>query len=219
MTPSPDHPKVLFSGTGRLTLRAFSPPARGRTGDRRGYYQSMHAAHSIDFRLAEGLYTSEALFYTEHFVIRAQVVTPERRLSDYLNSSLPSAEIRPRGVHRVLTGNGVDLSNSRASITKAHLLFVIPVAEPEPLSVEGARATSFTVPRRCWAAFGRYALKGRIHVDPQRETRLILRSLESSQFVPFTDVSITYPDGQTHEYSTVIVNRAHLEIFALEEAD
>ena len=45
----------------------------------------------------------------------------------------------------------------------------------------------------------------------------MLRSLERNQFVPFTDVTITYPDGLMHEYGTVIVNRSHLEVFALEE--
>ena len=167
--------------------------------------------------MTEGLYTSEAVFYTEHFVIRGQVVTPERRLSDYLNSSLSSAEIRPRSVHRILTGGGVDLSNSHANITKAHLLFVIPVAEPDSVRVDGNGAHSVLVPRRSWAAFGRYTLRGRIHVEHQREARIMLRSLERNQFVPFTDVTITYPDGLMHEYGTVIVNRSHLEVFALEE--
>lgn len=167
--------------------------------------------------VSEGLYTSEAVFFTEHFVIRGQVVSPERRLSDYLNSSLVSAEIRPKSVQRILTGGGVDLTRSHAHITKAHLLFIIPVAEPDPVPGDAKGSLPVTTVRRCWAALGQYTLTGRIQAEPNRDSRLILRSLERNQFIPFTDVLVTYPDGQTHEYSTIIVNRAHLEVLALEE--
>jgi len=176
----------------------------------------MYAQDAGVVGVSVGLFTSEALFFTEHFVIRGQVVSPERRLSDYLNSSLTSVEIRPRSVQRILSGGGVDLGNSHAHLTKAHLLFIMPIDEPEPPSSDPSSLRP-TTQRRCWAAFGRYTLKGKMHAEHNRESRLILRSLERNQFIPFTDVSVTYPDGQTHEYATVIVNRAHLEVLALED--
>lgn len=42
-----------------------------------------------------GLYTFTAEFYTERRNIRADLICPELRLSDYLNSSTPGVDIRP----------------------------------------------------------------------------------------------------------------------------
>jgi hypothetical protein len=57
---------------------------------------------------------------------------------------------------------------------------------------------------------------GKIHAEVGRDPRLILRSLEEKQFLPFTEVTITNPDRTTRECHTVIVNRSHFEMLALQ---
>lgn len=165
----------------------------------------------------DGLFSIEAEFVTEHLVIRGEISGPEARLSDYLNTSAASVEIRPRSVEYFYTSDQVDLSNTHAQITKAHLLFIIPVSEPERPARGDVTSWTRTTTKVCWASLGRFGVSGKIHIEPSRDPRRVLRSLEQKQFLAFTDVTITYPDGSTESHGTAIVNRAHVEMLALRD--
>jgi hypothetical protein len=164
----------------------------------------------------EGLHTITAEFFTEHLAISGEMSTPEGRLSDHLNGSATGIEIRPSSVQGLFTGEEIDLAGAHAHITKAHLLFVVPMVERDADSNSNGKNWQWTITKRCWAAFGRYTLVGKIHAEVGRDPRLILRSLEEKQFLPFTEVTITNPDGTTRECHTVIVNRSHFEMLALQ---
>jgi hypothetical protein len=71
--------------------------------------------------------------------------------------------------------------------------------------------------KECWAAFGRYVLSGKAHVEAGWDPMLMLRSLAQKQFIPFTEVTITNPDGSTRQHATAIVNREALELLALKD--
>ena len=165
--------------------------------------------------LDEGLCTIEAEFFTEHLVVRGEVTSPEVRLSDHLNSSTSTFEVDPSRIHRTLGGSRADFKGSSAYINKSHLLFVLPI--DETVAVRPAHDSwSQTITQRCWAALGRYALVGKVHMEATRNPRFFLRSLERRQFLPFTDVRLTFPDGTTRDYPAVIVNRFQMELLALE---
>jgi hypothetical protein len=161
----------------------------------------------------EGLHKMEAQFLTEHLVIHAEVTSAETRMSDYLNGSSRSVEVQPIDV-RLLTGSGRDLSNTMAHLTKAQLMFVIPLMEPE-VRERDSSSWSWYLKYRCWAAMGHYHVVGNVHAENYRDPRLLLRALEQRQFLPFSDAELTYPDGRVVTYPAVIVNRWHLEVLSV----
>ena len=73
-----------------------------------------------------------------------------------------------------------------------------------------------TTGQRCWAGIGPYRVIGIIHTDAGRDPSISLRLLDK-QFVPLTDTSVVFPDGSTHAYPTVIINRYHLDVLALKD--
>lgn len=164
----------------------------------------------------EGLSVIEGEFFTENYVIQGTVTSPEFRLSEHLNSGTTTFELKPSRVQRSLSGLRVNVAGSHTYVSKAHLLFVLPIDEPvTPLPTDNTY-WSRTITQTCWAGLGRYSLVGKIHMDAGRNPRLFLRSLEQRQFLPLTDVRLTFPDGATREYPTVIVNRFQLELLAIE---
>ncbi len=177
----------------------------------------MYAKEISQQYVDEGLNTLTADFITEHLAIRGEISTPEGRLSDHLNGSATSIDIRPSSVQRVFADGEIDLAGAHAHITKAHLLFVVPLTERGAQVNRDEARWQWTMTKRCWAAFGRYGLVGKIHAEVGRDPRLILRSLEEKQFLPFTEVTITYPDGTTRDCDAVIVNRSHFEMLALQD--
>jgi hypothetical protein len=166
----------------------------------------------------DGIHTLEAEFYTEHFVIRGRVVTPERRLSDYLNSTLANAEVRLAHIERAGTGGHIPFGDAHAQITKLRVLFVIPMAEPRLADKGDNVAWRWTMKYRCWTAVGRYSVQGYVHADTARDPIQIMRSLEHQQFMPMTDVAIVLPDGSTRDYPAVLVHRQHVDLVALPDA-
>ncbi|MGI8827436.1 MAG: hypothetical protein ACR2JC_17755 [Chloroflexota bacterium] len=166
----------------------------------------------------EGLYTIEAEFYTDHLIIHGEIVSPNLRLSDYLNSSLAGVEIRPLAVQRVASGAAVDLPKAQAHIYKAHLLFIVPLDEPSRPDRENNAAWTRTTTRRCWAGLGRYSIDGQIHEEAGRDTRLILRSFEHRQFIPLTEATVTLPEGGGRSCRAIIVNQSALEMIAIRES-
>lgn len=166
----------------------------------------------------EGLNSIEADFFTEQFVVRGAVISPEMRLSDHLNSSTTTLELKPSQVQRSLSDLHINVAGNNAYLSKAHLLFVLPIRESVGAKPDDSSVWTPTITQTCWAGLGRYNLLGKIHMEAGRNPRLFLRSLEQRQFLPFTDARITYPDGSNHDYPVVVVNRFHMELLVLEGA-
>jgi hypothetical protein len=164
-----------------------------------------------------GVYAFTSEFYTEHFVVQARLSSPERRLSDHLNGSLKTVDVRPISALQVSTGVAADLARSHAQLTKARILFVVPIAEPDRPSGQSNAAWKVTSKYGGWAGVGPYSISGTIHTDAGRDPQIALRLLDK-QFLPFTGVSITFPDGETRSFPTIIVNRQYLDLLALEGA-
>src|SRR5947209_8124045 len=90
--------------------------------------------HILDVERAgidSGVFAFTTEFYTDHFLVRARLSSPERRLSDHLNGSVTSVDIRPVSALHLSTGVAADLGRMHAQITKARILFVVPIAEPD----------------------------------------------------------------------------------------
>lgn len=164
-----------------------------------------------------GVFAFTSAFYTEHFVIQARLSSPERRLSDHLNSSVTTVDVRPVSALQISTGVEADLSKSHAQLTKARILFVVPVIEPERPTGQSNAAWKATSKYDAWAGVGPYSIGGTIHTDAGRDPQIALRLLDK-QFVPFTAVTIMFPDGETRNFPTIIVNRQYLDLLALEGA-
>jgi hypothetical protein len=160
----------------------------------------------------EGLHQMEAEFITDNLTVRARVTSPETRLSDYLNGSARSVEIHPQEV-RMRSGTRRNLSETMGHISKAKLVLALPLAEPDVQ--HDSTAWSWYLKYRCWAAVGRYHLVGDVHAENYRDPRLLLRALEQRQFLPFSNVELTYPDGTVSKRDAVIVNRWHLELLSV----
>jgi hypothetical protein len=167
----------------------------------------------------------EAEFYTEHFVVRGHITSPEPRLSDHLNSSTATFKLRPSRVQRSVSGLRVNVTAGHAYLAKSRLLLAVPVVEPEGRgSANGGHVPANglwiqTVTQLCWAGIDRYSLVGRVHVDAGRDPRLFVRSLEERRFLPITNARLTFPDGSIREFATVIVNRLRLEVLAFQQED
>lgn len=162
-----------------------------------------------------GVWTFTSAFYTDHLVVQARLSSPERRLSDHLNGSRSTVELRPLSVWQRATGRTTEPAPSHGQLTKSRILFVVPLAEPDRPSGRRHAAWRATSQYHGWASVGPYSLHGTIHTDAGRDPQLALRLLDQP-FLPVTGVTITFPDGQTHAVPTVIVNRHHLDLLALE---
>ena len=174
--------------------------------------------HILDLDRAgmdSGVFAFTTEFYTEHFVVHARLSSPERRLSDHLNGSVASVDIRPVSALQLGTGVAADLSRTHAQITKARILFVVPIAEPDRPTGHSNAAWKATSKYGAWAGVGPYSISGTIHTDAGRDPQIALRLLDK-QFLPFTAVTITSPDGEVKHFPTIIVNRQYLDLLALE---
>lgn len=175
----------------------------------------MHMLDMDRSGIDSGVYAFTSEFYTEHFVVRAKLSSPERRLSDHLNGLVASVDIRPMSALQLTTGVEADLAKSHAQITKARVLFVVPITEPERPTGQSNAAWKVTSKYNAWAGVGPYSITGTIHTDAGRDPQIALRLLDK-QFLPFTAVTITFPDGEIKKLPTIIVNRQHLDLLALE---
>jgi hypothetical protein len=158
--------------------------------------------------------TLSALFHTDELTLTAELLTSDTRLSDYLNSSLSTVDVRPLQVRRNRTESSIDLDAPHAIMEKDHILFVIPVSEPSRMTMQGHHEWRQMTKLPCWASLGPYTLTGTIHLDSDRDPRVALRLLDK-QFLPITDVKLTTVTGEERDYSAVIVNRTHLDMLAL----
>lgn len=163
----------------------------------------------------EAPFTFVAEFFTVHRVVRAELSSAERRLSDHLNSSLPRTDIHP------LSADGnhgpIDLSAGFGQLTKAHVLLVVPLEEP--VRSPGLAQTPWKpmLQRQCWVGIGPYTISGTIHTEVGYAPSVALRMLDK-QFLPLTHATLRRPDGTEHTHDIVIVNRYYADVLVLEDA-
>lgn len=163
---------------------------------------------------SDGVHTFTADFFTEQWIARAELKSPEIRLSEHLNSSTKNLELWPQVVERGAGSDPVDMTGSFALINKARLLFVVPLVEPERPTGSSNIAWKRTTAHQCWVGIGPYTIVGKIHAEQGRHPIIGLRLLDK-QFMPLTETTLTYPHGTKCEYDTIIVNRAYLDMLVL----
>src|SRR5947209_1790931 len=73
----------------------------------------------------------KAQFYMDHLVLAAELVSPEMRLSDHLNSSVPWVDVEPGAVRHLTSSALMDLKGAHGPVNMSKLLLVVPVSEPE----------------------------------------------------------------------------------------
>lgn len=160
-----------------------------------------------------GLHTLTAEFYCVHRQILASMSSPEWRLSDHLNSSAPTVDIQPICVGNVNEAIRMDLGPMQARVTKSRILMAIPIEEPRrPIHQQDPCRNG--IGRDCWVGAGPYEVSGMLHTEVGRDPMIAL-SQQIGDFIPLTDVTVTFPDGRTMEYPTVLVNRSHLDMLAV----
>lgn len=164
--------------------------------------------------LDTGLHPFTSEFYTEHYVVKARLLCPERRLSDHLNGAVGTVDVRPLSAVHVDTEVETPLGRSFAQLNKGRILFVVPVSEPDRPTNGSNAAWKVTAKYEAWAGIGRYSIDGTIHTDAGRDPQIALRLL-GAQFLPITGPTITFPNGEARNFPTVIINRQHLDILAL----
>src|SRR5947209_10007751 len=91
----------------------------------------MHILDKDRAGIDSGVFAFTTEFYTDHFLVQAKLSSPERRLSDHLNGSVASVDIRPVSALQLKTGVSAELGRTYAQITKARILFVVPISEPD----------------------------------------------------------------------------------------
>jgi hypothetical protein len=173
-------------------------------------------ARSHDYAADDHLHTFSVELITEHQVVRAEVRSPESRLSDHLNSSLPIVRLRPTSAVHGDTRTHVDLAGRLGFVAKASLLFVVPLTEPDGSQRSQNLLWRPTTAKRCWLAVGPYALVGSIHVEGGRDLEITLRQSDKP-FLPLTEVTMTHQDGRVQDYATAIVNRQHVALVAVKD--
>ena len=164
--------------------------------------------------IEEGLCVITAQFFTPHLLIQGEVISPDPRLSDHLNSPTSTFEVSPTRVERLKGAAEIELTGTDIYVSKAHLQFVLP--SPHAGGAVQKELWLETLTQTCWASIGPYTITGKLHMEASRNPRFFLRSLERRQFLPLTDVRLTFPDGTEREFPAVIVNRFHMEILSLQ---
>ncbi|GAC1467580.1 MAG: hypothetical protein PVSMB7_14380 [Chloroflexota bacterium] len=164
----------------------------------------------------QDLHDIAAAFYTEHLVVHATVSSSEFRLSDHLNSSLPTVDIHPTSVSRSSTGGQLNLEGTSGPLTKAHVLFVVPMNEPVRGDSNSVTGWQETWPHRCWMALGACTIVGNVHSDVVEDSRVVVRSLDKP-FFPITDAIVTLANGDRRHHEVVIVNRQTVDLLVVDD--
>ena len=162
----------------------------------------------------EGLYLCTAEFFTEHTTIHAEIKSPEMRLSDHLNSSARSVDVRPFSLTERASGGQVELGGSYARVIKDRVLFAVLCTEPARPPRDSNPAWKSTVQRRCWASAGGYRIAGTIHLEPGKDVHTALRTL-TRQFVPITNATVTTHGRQIGSYQTLLINQDRVDMIAV----
>lgn len=167
--------------------------------------------------MADDLHSYEAGFQTDYLLVDAVVTSSELRLSDHLNSSAPTVDVRPRFVRQVRTGGLINLDGTCGELAKSSVLFVVPTSEPDRPHGPTNHAWKKTKLRECWIAMGAYVIKGTVHSDVGNDARIAVRSL-NKQFMAVTDAVVTDPSGDSQQHSILIVNRNRVDLLVVDDA-
>lgn len=165
-----------------------------------------------------GIYLLSTDFFTVDYLLRATVTTPENRLSDLLNSSLPVIDVRPETATHYRDGGSTDLAGSYGYVIKARLLLAIPLAEPDRPTPAENNEWRPTFQRICWAGIGPYRVTGTVHGEAGRDPHVAFRLLDK-QFLPITDATIDLPDGGERSCAVLLANRAYMDVLAVQDSD
>lgn len=165
--------------------------------------------------VSDDLYSFTAEFFTEHRIVQAELRSPEIRLSDHLNSTTATVDLRPSYVAKAHEAGHVDLGGLHGHLIKGRLLFVVPITEPDRPRGADNVAWKRTTAHMCWAGVGAYSIAGKIHTEAGVDPRMAQRLLDR-RFLPLTEATMTFPDGSARACATVIVNCTHLDLLAVQ---
>ena len=122
--------------------------------------------------------------YTDTYVIRGELMTRHRRLSDLLNLNDDEFLVLSDATMEPLHGRTSGYSAPYAQVNLAAVLFAVAseaiVAQPELRTPKVAEATLVSIPP--------FSVTGRIHLLPEREIRDALQELHG-RFLPVTEAS------------------------------
>ncbi|HZU13531.1 MAG TPA: hypothetical protein VFB58_11890 [Chloroflexota bacterium] len=155
----------------------------------------------------EGPYEFVVEVATDYRAVETRFISPEIRLSDALNSSVPTVEVD------AVEGLPLPGAPQGAIISKASVLYMVPLAEPE--RPRGA-LWRVTAKHHIWLAIGPYEIAGIIHLDVGVDPLVALRLLDRT-FVPITEARIEHTSGAVADYDVVLINRERAAILALSD--
>jgi hypothetical protein len=176
-------------------FRASSPP---------------QTSHGLD-----DLHWFTADLYLESGILRAEMVSPERRLSDHLNGFLPCVDVVP-----IIAPDhsSKDERDYYGFVTKESLLFaVLPSSDPTPRSAGSNPAWRPTVKRSCGARIRRWTISGCVHFDSRHVSEASLRLMDK-QFIPVTDATVTEGGEVLCRDAVVIINRFRVDVLFVDRA-
>lgn len=122
--------------------------------------------------------------YTDTYVIRGEMTTRHRRLSDLLNLNDDEFLVLSDATMEPLRGKAASYSAPYAQVNLAAVLFAVASdavpAQPELRTPKVAEATLVSIPP--------FSVTGRIHLLPEREIRDALQELHG-RFLPVTEAT------------------------------
>ena len=122
--------------------------------------------------------------YTDTYVIRGELTTRHRRLSDLLNLNEDEFLVLSNATMEPLHGRTSSYSAPYAQVNLAAVLFAVASdaipAQPELRTPKVAEATLVSIPP--------FSVTGRIHLLPEREIRDALQELHG-RFLPVTEAT------------------------------
>ncbi|MEO8468239.1 MAG: hypothetical protein ABI573_01075 [Chloroflexota bacterium] len=122
--------------------------------------------------------------YTDTYVIRGEMTTRHRRLSDLLNLNDDEFLVLSNATMDPLDGQAASYSAPYAQVNLAAVLFAVAsdavAAQPELRTPKVAEATLVSIPP--------FSVTGRIHLLPEREIRDALQELHG-RFLPVTEAT------------------------------
>lgn len=153
----------------------------------------------------QGPYVFTCEVATDYRNAQARFVSPEVRLSDWLNGSTPTLEVDAI--------EGIPLSGEPAGgiIGKSSILFAAPLTEPE----RPHRALwQVTAQYQVWSSLGPYEITGTLHLEVGLDPVVALRVMDRV-FVPITEATVHHPSGVVTSYDVIFINRSRAGILAL----
>jgi hypothetical protein len=155
--------------------------------------------------------TTRITLYTDSHVVRGDLSTRQRRLTDVLNASEASFLVLDNVVFEDFGVHAVVERAQYAQVNLATILFAVAEAEVEP--TPELRMTK--VPEMALVSVPPFKITGRIHLLPERDLHLALDELVG-RFLPMTDATF-WSDGLGEARTPapfLAVNHARAQILA-----